>query len=528
MENRKEEFLKIVCQSYLIVILAVLPLYYIPWNGYYKLGDTKYYLYRNVSLLCQGIALLAMCVFAVSSRWTGEHRIFARSLAEVVKKSVDKCRTHAVTTAVCLYGICALLSAICSPYGSIAWNGEREWYMGAVTICLMIGGFLLTAKYGGSCKTAIWLGEAAFVAVTLIGLLQKLGYDPLGLLKGYVVGDWEFTHMLTTLGNSNWLSGYYSVMFPFSMTLFHRAVEAGKKGTTLLAGTCNMLAMMLLLLQGSDSGVIVACTVMGLCFWLDRKQTGHWEAYFLFLAAVALGMYRWSKWMLYLGTFDILLQDGIAKKLAAWQGWIPVAAGCLLLWGVCRRIPENKKKILQEGVLCCALAGIAVVLAWYLHRLSVIDFAEWGNRRGRLWQMAWMGFRRGNLHQKLLGAGPDCFASYLGELLPGGTVLFDKGYFEGSVFTNAHNEWLTTLVNMGLLGVAAYAAVFITALQTYRKNFLAVLLLLTYGIHSLISFQQVLNAPLFFLILGLCEAAARGEKTKTNQMDTDEELLEAI
>ena len=59
-------------------------------------------------------------------------------------------------------------------------------------------------------------------------------------------------------------------------------------------------------------------------------------------------------------------------------------------------------------------------------------------------------------------------------------MLFDKGYFEGSVFTNAHNEWLTTLVNMGLLGVAAYAAVFITALQTYRKNFLAVLLLLTY------------------------------------------------
>ena len=100
MENRKEEFLKIVCESYLIVILAVLPLYYIPWNGYYKLGDTKYYLYRNVSLLCQGIALLAMCVFAVSSRWTGEHRIFARSLAEVVKKSADKCRTHAVTTAV--------------------------------------------------------------------------------------------------------------------------------------------------------------------------------------------------------------------------------------------------------------------------------------------------------------------------------------------------------------------------------------------------------------------------------------------
>lgn len=138
------------------------------------------------------------------------------------------------------------------------------------------------------------------------------------------------------------------------------------------------------------------------------------------------------------------------------------------------------------------------------------------------------GFPERKSASEAVGSRPGLFASYLGELLPGGTVLFDKGYFEGSVFTNAHNEWLTTLVNMGLLGVAAYAAVFITALQTYRKNFLAVLLLLTYGIHSLISFQQVLNAPLFFLILGLCEAAARGEKTKTNQMDTDEELLEAI
>lgn len=63
-----------------------------------------------------------------------------------------------------------------------------------------------------------------------------------------------------------------------------------------------MLAMMLLLLQGSDSGVIVACTVMGVCFWLDRKQTGHWEVYFLFLqrwrweCAVGVnGCYIWER-----------------------------------------------------------------------------------------------------------------------------------------------------------------------------------------------------------------------------------------
>ena len=94
-----------------------------------------------------------------------------------------------------------------------AWAGEREWYMGAVTICLMVGGFLMAADYRGQCTRILYLGGAASVIVALIGLLQKLGYDPLGLLKGYVVGDWEYTHMLSTLGNNNWLSGYYSVIF---------------------------------------------------------------------------------------------------------------------------------------------------------------------------------------------------------------------------------------------------------------------------------------------------------------------------
>ena len=76
---------------------------------------------------------------------------------------------------------------------------------------------------------------------------------------------------------------------------------------------------------------------------------------------------------------------------------------------------------------------------------------------------------------------------------------------------------------MGLLGVGAYAAVFITALRNYRKSFFGILLLFTYGVHSLISFQQVLNAPFFFLMLGLCEADRR---RKTVRTDRNEESIE--
>ena len=536
MEKRKEEFLKIVCQIYMTVILVVLPLYYIPGNGYYKLGDSKYYLYRNISLICMGICLVVQIIVVLKSCLMEKHRrIEQRCLMENCasvgmymrkpgEKMIGWCREHIVVTAVCLYGTCAVVSALASPYGSTAWTGEREWYMGAVTICLMVGGFWLAANYGGQCSRILYLGEAASVTVALIGLLQKLGYDPLGLLKGYIVGDWEYTHMLTTLGNNNWLSGYYSVMFPLSLALFCKAVEEERRGSSILLGVSNTLVVILLFLQGSDGGVMVASVALWMCFWSSRKKTKLWEAMLFLLTGVCVGMLLWGKGMQSLGTFDILLQDGIAKRLAAWQGWILLAAVCLLFCGVHHVLPEKKKRMLRIGVLYGSLVLAAGTVIWYILKQQGSNFAEWGNSRGRLWQMAWQGFCQGDLRQKLLGSGPDCFSGYLGQVLPGGTVLFDKGYFADSIFTNAHNEWLTTLINMGVLGVLAYAAVFFTAFRKYRGNFMTIMLFFTYGLHSLISFQQVLNAPFLFLLLGVCEAGQTQEKLY--RTDTDEESIE--
>lgn len=104
-------------------------------------------------------------------------------------------------------------------------------------------------------------------------IAPKLGYDPLGLLKGYVVGDWEYTHMLSTLGNNNWLSGYYSVMLPLSLSLFCKAAEEGRRAASILLGGGNVLVVMMLFLQGSDGGVMVACVTLWICFWSSRKKT---------------------------------------------------------------------------------------------------------------------------------------------------------------------------------------------------------------------------------------------------------------
>ena len=53
----KSEFLSLLCNLYIIVLLAALPLYL--GEGYWQLGENKYLLFRNVSLLCLALWLAA-------------------------------------------------------------------------------------------------------------------------------------------------------------------------------------------------------------------------------------------------------------------------------------------------------------------------------------------------------------------------------------------------------------------------------------------------------------------------------------
>ena len=122
--------------------------------------------------------------------------------------------------------------------------------------------------------------------------------------------------------------------------------------------------------------------------------------------------------------------------------------------------------------------------------------------------MALDSFVQGDWKQKLIGAGPDCYAEYLMSVGVSPTTSIE-GYWSGAVYANAHNEWLTNLVNLGLLGTAAYLGIFVSSCKRYRGMLLGLLALGMYGLHSLVSFQQVLNTPFLFLVLGICENRLR-------------------
>ncbi len=679
MKEEKNEFLGLLCNLYLVVLLVVLPLY--TGNGYWQLGDTKYMLFRNLSFLCLGGWMLAGMPGRIRGAaeyfrrrsmrqnkdggtilrlWlAGDGAVRQEDTSRKAKTAERKQRGRGgkgrkqtvfsgMDFAMMSYGFCVILSALCSSYGRLAWVGYEGWYMGAISQLLFIGIYLFVSRQYDGAAWPVYLGEAAFFLVTLLGLLHRLGIDPLGLMGSWNSRDWEYSHMLSTLGNINWLCGYYSVVTAFVIVPFFREKRRCLQVVLYLIAVS---AFVLLLLQGSQSGLLILGAGVAVCFWLGKRQDGVWGKLLLLLAGTFLCM-PLMEWLMRLrGSRAAIAADGNIFAFTSWYGWMLSGVICIFLFlllekrggGSCRGKPteekgkrqmaaaEEQRQSVRRGwarktllLIAMAVFATAAVLAGLLFWRGLDD--SFGSGRGFLWRIAVESFIEADGKDKLLGAGPDCYAEAVFNRLGADTDVWKGEHWEGAVFTNAHNEILSQLCNVGILGTACYLAIFLAGIYRYgfegvkkqygdkyfggaecrgtivqteslegqvkgsraenpegeaedrtrtenlerqaegrtrtessegeakgraqqmlrnpeehmkyevpekadgrrRKGSLTggdmgdtgVLALVMYGLHSLVSFQQVLNAPLLFLVLGLCEA----EKRKKNREGTAEEI----
>ena len=84
--------------------------------------------------------------------------------------------------------------------------------------------------------------------------------------------------------------------------------------------------------------------------------------------------------------------------------------------------------------------------------------------------------------------------------------------FGDARLTNAHNEWLTVLVNVGICGFLTYVTVFVTAVYRQLKAdksretaLVSAVCVIAYTIHNMVSFQQVIGTPIVFILMGMGE-----------------------
>jgi O-antigen ligase len=118
---------------------------------------------------------------------------------------------------------------------------------------------------------------------------------------------------------------------------------------------------------------------------------------------------------------------------------------------------------------------------------------------------------------KILGVGPDCFWFHAAENEELSLAIWRA--FGESRLTNAHCEILTILVNTGIVGVAAFLflvisffRVFAPKLKENPKYLMFVLPMVMYLSNNMISFQQLMNTPLLFALMGTGASALVKER----------------
>lgn len=504
------------------LMLTVFPFYM--KDRYAKLGQSKFDFFLIVSAVC----LIPAGAAALSDRMDG--------------KAKERKKLSCLDMAVAAYILSACVSWLFAADKSGAWTGVDGWMMGLRTQLVFGLIYFLTSRYFPR-KKIIFAGHfLASGAVFFLGILHRFSIDPLGMYEG--LGEKTQRMFLSTIGQASWYSSYVCTVLVVGVAAFLLA-ESGIWRAAL--GIYCMLGFGTVVTQNSDSAfAATAFLFLGVfivsCGSLDRLER------FFELLLLMFGSFKLIGILQILFPEKAVQLDGLSvffsQSTAVWVLFLLTCIAYIALLFY-RQAHEGKTEIKSAGLWrrgACILTGAGIagyVFTVWANTTGLLErwfgFSStnqyllfdryWGNSRGFSWKFTMETFWGFPLLKKLVGVGPDSFSMYCyadGEL----TRELNRYFGHDQMLTNAHNEFLNVLFCMGLIGLAAFAAVFAAAcVRFFRAQRLApfalagLLAALVYGAHDFFCYQQVCCTPFLFLILGMAENSVRNrQKAAENDM----------
>lgn len=526
-----------ICQCimmlYFLVMTVVYPLY--APGGYMHIGGVKYEFFRNVSLAMAALMIVVILGSLLIKRDSGW------LLRNYRKMSVTDWFAYG-------YLVVVMISYLCSAYKKDALWGVEGWYMGAVSQMLFIMIYFFFSRYFHRDLRwmVIWMLSTA--AVFLLGICNRYSIYPIAM-EGQTEG------FISTLGNINWFCGYWSVTIPIGIVAYW---SSDRLWVRILTGIYSVIAMVSGITQGSSSAYLVFIAMLLTLFVLslnsNRKLYRFLELCMMFAVSCQLG--RVMKYLpgleynyeIYDATESMISYVLLDSNSTVWV--FVILFVCYILF----RALEKKGLFHIErykwlwGILTAAvILVVAIAVFLWLFDNEVLNLCdipprtpdedtsfgiffdeEWGNGRGAAWNCGMEAYRSMDILHKVVGIGPDCFADYVYNIPELAEKLIE--WFGNLRLTNAHSEPITLLVNTGMLGFVCYMGMLASGFIRYLKRagrqpvlYLCAVSILTYTVHNLVSFQQVLNTPFIFIILGIGEKYYTGMMQRTTTEGTCDE-----
>lgn len=560
---------------YLIMMGVVLPFYYHPETSYMTIGSGKAEFYNKWAFgtaKAAGVFLLLYLLTASvrqfllwkkdSSRKTG-----GASLWMAMKTGCQNFWQSLTGTE--LFAVCYIaalcISYLLTDYPEFAKMGADGWNMGFWPQILFLFFFLLLERTltTGMAKAGIGMMLSASTVVFLLGLLNRYGVNPLHM-------ESSGPGFISTIGNINWYCGYWSVLFPVccGIFLFREKVLPGSKSAQqapvsvlyrvlpVFSGIAVVIGFATGVSQGSDSGLLVlaAMTLILGCFAGKEKEGLRHFIELLLLFCVSLtGLFALQHlfpernkyqtagylfltekpWGLIFGVLLLCLYFFLfIRKNNCANGWTKTVENHCdnKLTGTADRgiVWTYRAWQILTGLSAAALVLYIGLLTFNTTHPGVIPALDgnalftfntsWGSSRGATWSIGIHTFLAQNFGHRLFGVGPDSMAAYLYQS-DNSTLLAEvRATFGDKRLTNAHGEWITVLVNTGLMGLLSFAAMIISVVGTLfsrKQKTLAKacgLAVLCYTLHNIFSFEQMMNISQMYLVMGIGMAMAQKEE----------------
>lgn len=492
--------------AWLVILFAGLPLYM--QDKLVMIGNAKYLFFRNTTLVL-GI-FLVLAAFWQRLRGGKTHKEKSRR---------DPSDPWRKTDFFCFFYLLSAIAAyVVSPCKEDTFLGYPGWYMGLLTQMLLVGIYFAVSRYYDGSKSIWWVAGITAGIVTLIGLLNRLDIDVLGTFRGMENGEWNRTQLLSTIGNNNWYAGYISVTAGISLA----AAFMGKRWGRVLGMLGSFLFFASAITSNSTTAILSACGLGLLLLLLSLRQRGRLLRALEILMLLPLSVFM-VRMLIQFHLTGLVLAGNVEKKLfftPVWYGIFMVEAVLyLLLWW---RERQKRSDLLENGRISRIVVYTVVTLAVLTVFLGCLlvsgnlsgseKLSEVANGRLSLWKVTVLTYGKEGIWFRIFGMGPDSFYYALYQWGSDAMDWINRGLLDNNIYSNAHNEWLTLLVQQGIIGVVAYGGIFLTAFRNLRTSapgnprVLAIVLGLTgYLICSLFTFQHVLSTPFVFALLGMAE-----------------------
>ena len=467
---------------YLITMLLVFPLF--PgFSGYSNITFSKFVFFLAVS----GVWAVLLLISLLRSRFLP--------------------RLDFPQSAALVFLVICTLSLLVSPNRAEAFLGAGRydgWLTTAVCVLVFLGVSLCTVPKLLHARTF----AISISLCSLLALIQLTGRNPLNLYpKGlsYFDAGLRYTgSFLGTIGNTNILDAVLCLALPSFAALY----VCGQGWSFLIP---LLLSVPVILLAGGDGGhLALAVTLLpALPFLLTdaerARRTLRLSGLLLFVSGLSLF------WKPGAGNFRVFVYSSAAAALMGCGAVLSV----LSFLRVRRSGPLKKTTLRRLSLFLCVLlllGGAAAVLFWPAESGTIYELREtlagradggFGSSRLEIWKacLALVPER------PLLGGGPGTAALRLD--IHFSRYVPETGVTLRSYVDNAHNVYLGTLVNTGLLGLAGLFTVYVlSACSGLRRRSDPLRLALLLGafccaVQEFFGLGMCISAPLLWICLGM-------------------------